>query len=94
MKVPDKITTNCPHCKKHTVHNVKINRKGKERSMSQGRRKFEMVKRGYGGMPRTPKKPCYKIGKRTVLVLECTGCKKKHQKLYAARTKKNVEVGG
>ncbi len=93
MKVPDKMRTNCPSCKKHTTHNVKVNRKGKERSMNEGRRKFEAVKRGYGGSPRTPKKPCFKVGKRTVLVLECSDCKKKHQKLYSARTKKTVEVG-
>jgi large subunit ribosomal protein L44e len=93
MKVPDKIRTNCPSCNKHTTHTVKIARKGKERSMSRGRRKFEAVKRGYGGMPRTPKKPCYKVGKRVVLLLECSVCKKKHQKAYAARTKKAVEVG-
>ena len=30
---------------------------------------------------------------RPVLVLECTSCKKKHQKHYAARTKKTMEVG-
>jgi large subunit ribosomal protein L44e len=93
MKIPDKIRTNCPSCKKHTLHNVKVQRKGKERSMNMGRRKFEAVKRGYGGMPRTPKKPCYKVGKRTVLLLECSVCKKKHQRAYAARTKKAVEVG-
>lgn len=93
MKVPDKVMTNCPSCNKHTVHAVKLNRKGRERSMSMGRRKFEAIKAGYGGMARTPKKPCYKVGKRTVLVLECSGCKKKHQKVYAARTKKTVEVG-
>jgi len=92
MKVPDKIKTNCPHCKKHTVHNVKLSRKGKESSMSRGRRKYTEVKRGYGGSPRTPKKQVYKIGKRTVLVLECTNCKKKHQRTYSARTKKTVEV--
>jgi large subunit ribosomal protein L44e len=94
MKIPDKIRTNCPFCNKHTEHNVKVARKGKERSMNRGRRKFEEVKRGFGGMPRTPKKPCYKVGKRTVLLLECSVCKKKHQRAYAARTKKAVEVGG
>ena len=92
MKIPDKIKTNCPHCRKHTLHNVKLNRKGKESSMSMGRRKYIEVKKGYRGSPRTPKKPNYKIGKRTLLVLECTVCKKKHQRLYSARTKKTVEV--
>ena len=93
MKIPDKIMTNCPHCHKHTLHTVRVNRKGKERSMSQGRRKYIEVKKGYGGSPRTPKKPCYKVGKRPLLVLECSVCKKKHQRRYAARTKKTVEVG-
>jgi large subunit ribosomal protein L44e len=92
MKVPGKLKTHCPSCNKHTDHNVKVSRKGKERSMNRGRRKFEEVKKGYGGMPRTPKKPCFKIGKRPSLVLECSGCKKKHQRIYSARTKKAVEV--
>ncbi len=61
--------------------------------MNRGRRKYKVVKAGYGGSPRTPKKPCFKVGKRTVLVLECTSCKKKHQKVYAARTKKVAEIG-
>lgn len=61
--------------------------------MNEGRRKYKAVKAGYGGSPRTPKKPCYKVGKRPLLVLECTECRKKHQRLYSARTKKTVEVG-
>ncbi len=93
MKVPDKVRTNCPNCKKHIDHNVKISRKGKERSMNRGRRKYEAVKAGYGGSPRTTKKQVYKIGKRTVLLLECSQCKKKRQRVYSARTKKAVEVG-
>ena len=92
MKVPDKIKTYCPSCRKHTEHVVKVNRKGKERTMSMGRRKYEEIKKGYGGSPRTPKKPVYKIGKRTVLVLECSVCKKKHQRILSSRTKKPVEV--
>jgi len=92
MKIPDKIKANCPHCRKHTVHNVKVARKGKESSMSRGRRKYIQVKKGYGGSPRTPKKQVYKIGKRVVLMLECTACKKKHQRNFSARTKKTVEV--
>jgi len=92
MKVPDKIMTNCPKCGKHTLHNVKLNRKGKESTMSAGRRRYTEVKKGYGGSPRTPKKPNYKVGKRTILILECTVCKKKHQRLFSARTKKTVEV--
>ena len=93
MKFPDKVRTNCPKCNKHTEHKVKQARKGKERTMNWGRRQYEKIKAGYGGSPRTPKKPVYKVGKRTVLLLECTKCKSKRQKVFQARTKKNVEVG-
>lgn len=93
MKVPEVLRTYCPSCGKHTLHNVRINRKGKESTMSRGRRKYTEVKKGYGGSPRTPKKPVYKVGKRTVLVLECSECKKKHQMVRKARTKKTVEIG-
>ncbi|VVB52588.1 50S ribosomal protein L44e [uncultured archaeon] len=92
MKIPDKITANCPSCHKHVIHNVRINRKGKESTLSRGRRKYTEVKKGYGGSPRTPKKPVYKVGKRTVLILECSNCKKKHQRIFEARTKKPIEV--
>jgi len=92
MKIPTKIKTYCPKCRKHTEHEVKLDRKGKEKSMKRGRRRYEAVKAGYGGSPRTPKKPNYKIGKRPVIILTCKDCNKKHQKVYSARTKKRAEI--
>ena len=93
MKFPDKLRTNCPKCGKHTQHTVKLSRKGKERSMNRGRRRYEEVKSGYGGSPRTPKKQVYKVGKRSVLLLKCNDCSHTKQRVYRARTKKPVEVG-
>jgi len=61
--------------------------------MNRGRRKYEEVKKGYRGSPRTPKKAVYKVGKRIVVLLTCEGCKKSHQKVYGARTKKKLEIG-
>jgi large subunit ribosomal protein L44e len=92
MKFPEAIKTYCPTCKKHTDHEVRLQRKGKERSMSRGRRKFEEVKRGYGSIPRTPKKQVYKVGKRPVFVLKCKVCNKRHLRAHKARTKKTVEI--
>ena len=92
MKLPEKIRTNCPYCNAHTEHGVRLNRKEKDRTMSRGRRKYIEVKKGYGGSPRTTKKEVYKVGKRTLLVLKCSACGKKHQKVYRARTKKAVEI--
>ena len=93
MKVPENVKRYCPSCKKHVEHDVRVNRKGKERTMNRGRRKYEEIKKGYGGSPRTPKKPVHKMGKRTVLLMKCKACGKTHQKVHRARTKKPVEVG-
>lgn len=91
MKVPEKIRTYCPFCNAHTEHTVTLNQKGEARHNSRGTRKFREIKKGYGGMARTPKKPVYKTGKRILLILKCDVCGKKHQKVYN-RTKKRVEI--
>ena len=92
MKIPSVIKTYCKHCNKRAEFEVKMNRKGKERSMSRGRRKYEELKKGYGGSPRTPKKPVFKTGKRTVLILKCKLCGKRQQRVYASRTKKPITI--
>jgi len=92
MKLPSVIKTYCPHCRAHAEHEVSLYKKGKERSLNRGRRKYREIKKGYGGSPRTPKKDVYKIGKRPVLILKCSGCGKKHQRSQKARTKKTVEI--
>jgi len=91
MKVPEKIRTHCPFCNAHTEHIVSINKKGNPRHNSKGTRKFREIKKGYGGMPRTPKKPVYKTAKRVVLLLKCSVCGKRHQKVYE-RMKKTLEL--
>ena len=93
MKLPDVKQAHCPFCNAHREHELNVMRKGKEKMLSRGRRKYEAVKKGYGSSPRTPKKPVFKIGKRVVIVLKCKTCGKKHQKVYGARTKKKVEIG-
>jgi len=92
MKLPNIIKTYCPHCNAHTEHDVRLDKRSKEGAMKKGRRRYEAIKRGYGGSPRTPKKDVYKVGKRPVLILTCKVCNKKHQRAYHARTKKRVEI--
>lgn len=92
MKFPEVIKTYCPYCKVHTEHEIRLGKKGMERTMNRGRRKYEEVKKGYRGSPRTPKKEVYKIGKRPVLILRCKVCKKQQQRVHRARTKKAVEI--
>ena len=93
MKFPEQIKTFCKKCQGHKEHEVRQDRKGKEKTMNRGRRKYEEIKKGYGGSPRTPKKQVHKVGKRVVLLLKCPTCGLKHQRRYSARTKKMVEVG-
>ncbi len=91
MKVPEKTMAHCPFCNAHTEHTVALNRKGEVRHNSEGTRKFREIKKGYGGMARTPKKPVFKTAKRVLLILKCKVCSKKHQKIYN-RTKKTTEI--
>lgn len=93
MKLPESMNVECPYCHKHTKHEVALAKKGKPRPNSRGTRKFEEIKKGYGGMPRTPKKPVFKTGKRVKIMLTCSICKKKHEKVYRWRTPKAVVIG-
>lgn len=91
MKIPEKVMAHCPFCNAHTKHMVSISRKGETRYNSAGTRKFREIKKGYGGMARTPKKPVYKTAKRVLILLKCEKCSKKHQKVYN-RTKKTTVI--
>ncbi|MCD6279207.1 50S ribosomal protein L44e [Candidatus Micrarchaeota archaeon] len=93
MKFPKEINTYCPFCKTHTVHKVKLYSKkgGTGRSMAKGTRKHDRKLKGYGGKRKGMKTP-KKQGKRQKVILTCTVCKKKHERVLGTRTKKKLEV--
>lgn len=92
MKVPSEIRTYCPFCKHHTLHAVKLQSKGRSRSMAWGNRQHEAILKGHGGK-RAGKVPVKKQAKRWVLVLTCKECGKKHQRVMPkSRTRKKPEV--
>lgn len=91
MKVPREMRTYCPHCKKHTMHTVKIASKGRTRSLSFGTRKHEKKLSGHGGK-RAGEKTVKKYGKRQKLMLSCQECKKSHEKVIGSRTRKKAEI--
>ena len=78
MKYPRTINRYCPKCHQHTVHNVSLYKKGKERMLNHGRRRVERKKSGYGSFPKEIFKKNAKINKRSLPVLECPECGKKH----------------
>ncbi len=92
MKFPKEINTYCPYCKAHTTHKVKLyTKKGRGRTLAAGTRKHERKLKGHGGKRKGMKTP-KKQGKRQKVILTCTQCKKKHEKVLGTRTKKKLEI--
>ncbi len=86
MKYPRTIRRYCPKCRAHHVHNVSLYKKGKERSLNEGRRRLERKKRGYGGFPKPIFHKNAKVNKKTVPILECSECgKKQYAKSYRVK---------
>lgn len=78
MKLPKKMRTYCPTCKKHTQHAVSQAKKRSARTLSWGQRQFVRTTRGYGSQPRSEQKKFYKTTKKIVLMLKCSECGKSH----------------
>ncbi|MBD3341211.1 MAG: 50S ribosomal protein L44e [Candidatus Lokiarchaeota archaeon] len=78
MKFPKTINRYCPNCRHHTTHSVSIYKKSKERKLNQGRRRVDRKKKGYGSFPKEIFHKNAKINKKTLPILECTECGKKH----------------
>jgi len=91
MKFPKAIRTYCPHCKTHTEHKVKLASKGKARELAMGNVKHERKLTGHGGK-RAGEKTVKKQGKRQKVVLECSVCKKRQERVLGTRTRKRLEV--
>ena len=91
MKFPKEVRVYCPHCKKHQVHKVKVASKGKARTLAAGTLSHNRTLVGHGGK-RAGVVTVKKQGKQQKLMLECSVCKKKQEKLLKGRTKKKVEL--
>jgi len=91
MKLPKEINGYCPFCKCHQPHKVKVASKGAGRTLARGNRAFERKLAGHGGK-RAGKKTVKKQGKRSKVILTCTKCSKKHQRVLGTRTTKKPEI--
>ena len=90
MKYPKEVNAYCPKCRKHTKHKAKLVGKGKARPMAIGNRKHESSLFGHGGK-RAGEKTVKKQGKRQKIILECSECRKKQERVIGTRTKKKLE---
>ncbi|MHA1728851.1 MAG: 50S ribosomal protein L44e [Promethearchaeota archaeon] len=74
MKMPRIVKSICPRCKKHQDFKVSIYKKGKERTLAKGKRRYDRKKSGYGSQPKPIFHKNAKINKKTVPMLTCSVC--------------------
>jgi len=74
MKAPKLISTYCPRCKKHTEHTVTLYKKGKDRALAIGNRRYTRKQRGYGGQRVEEQRKFAKTTKKMSLKLACKAC--------------------
>jgi len=74
MKVPKEINTYCPRCRAHTPHTVSIYKKGKDRVLAEGARRYQMKQKGYGGQKKPIQRRTAKVTKKQTLKLRCKEC--------------------
>lgn len=91
MKFPKEINTYCKKCNSYQLHRVRVASKGRARSLAKGNIKHMNKLKGRGGK-RAGEKTVKKQGKRQKIILECTKCKSKKERVVGTRTKKKIEV--
>ncbi|MFA6049576.1 MAG: 50S ribosomal protein L44e [Candidatus Micrarchaeia archaeon] len=93
MMIPKEINAYCAKCKTHQKMKVKVStskaRAG--RTMAWGSRKHDRKLTGYHGKVKGKAK-VKKQGIRNKIMLECSVCKKKHERVISSRMKKKAET--
>ncbi len=74
MKVPKTSTTYCPKCKKHTEHTISLYKKGRDRPLAEGNRRYARKNEGYGGQRDPRQRKISKTTKKQSLMLKCKIC--------------------
>merc|ERR1711911_206212 len=90
--VPKSRRTYCKKCKTHKNHKVTQYKKSKERTASQGRRRYDRKQQGYGGQTKPIFRKKAMTTKKIVLRMECTECKVRKQ--IPLKRCKHFELGG
>lgn len=91
MKYPKEVKAFCSHCNAHTPHKVKVASKGKARTLAKGQRSHVRKLEGHGGK-RAGKVSVKKQGQHQKLMMECSQCKKKQERLMGGRSRKKIEI--
>ncbi len=75
VKAPKEVKTYCARCRMHTEHSLSLYKKGRERRLSAGARRYRRKKAGYGSQPKAVQKRFAKAGtKKYVIRYKCKTC--------------------
>jgi len=74
MKVPRNINTHCPKCNKHTEHTLSLYKRGRDRPLAEGNRRYDRKQKGYGGMRKPKLRKTAKTTKKQTFKLRCKEC--------------------
>lgn len=92
MKYPKDITTYCPRCGKHTEHAVSLYKKGRDRSLAEGNRRYKQKQEGYGGQRKPRQRRTAKTTKKQTVLLRCKTCGCKIPRLGIRLRKLEISV--
>jgi large subunit ribosomal protein L44e len=93
MNVPKEINGYCPSCKTHTKLKVKVSTSKFKAGRTLAWRSLQMARRKMGHHGKVKgKAKVKKQGIRNKVMLECTKCKKKHERVISGRMKKKAEI--
>ncbi|TFF87887.1 MAG: 50S ribosomal protein L44e [Promethearchaeota archaeon] len=74
MKMPREINKYCPKCNTYTKHTVSIYKKRPQRGLSEGGRRYNRKKKGYGSQPKPIQHNQAKITKKITPIIRCKKC--------------------
>ena len=81
MKYPRNIMTYCPKCNKHTQFAVSLYKKGRDRKLAEGNRRYKRKQEGYGGQRKPKQRKMAKTTKKQTIILRCKNCEYKIPRL-------------
>ena len=75
-KHPNKQNAHCVNCNTYKQHQVSLLKSRKASPNAQGQRKYEILKKGYGGSKRQVLKRKAKKTKKVTVRLTCSSCRR------------------
>ncbi|MHA2408048.1 MAG: 50S ribosomal protein L44e [Candidatus Ranarchaeia archaeon] len=92
MKYPRTIKTYCPRCGKHTLFTVSQYKKGQDRRLAEGNRRYARKQEGYGGQRAPRQRKTAKTTKKQSVILSCNTCGYKTLRLGIRLRKLELEA--